>query len=270
VTPSLAARSGDRWVVFAIAWPVERAARMTASAERVRAWLVADGVSGVGMGKADREAVRQRGMADGLKPQESWLVDGVLMADARRLTGPGARVRERVAQMGVGGPQSDSGGLGGSGDQIPGADAAVGRTGPGIGLLEVERYAVVEHGWEADDRAVVVEDIPWSRVADGRESIWAWPVSFWGVAGDPWAVGLTGKQWTRVMWRRGGEKPEWVHWSGAQGRVFAVTRPYGWAGMPLQAGLDDVEPYMAKGSGDIHTAWLVPGGSGSWALSWQV
>jgi hypothetical protein len=261
--------SSDSWAVFAVAWPVERAARMDASLARVRDWLVADGVVGLGTGNAERVAARQRAQAAGLTSQEGWLVRDALVADARRLMPPGGRVQERAKRV----TAAVTGALAAQRGLRPRPVAPRGSVGV-LGRPEVTRYAVEGHVWQPEDPVLVVEDLPWS-VTDDWRSMRALPVVWLGIVADPPTVGLRGDSWREAFWKFGDPRPVWAGDPAARARVFAFARAFGWNGMPLRADLDDVERFLptarlAPGKGE-HVAWLVPGVSGTgWALAWPM
>jgi hypothetical protein len=258
----------DEWVCFAVAWPIERVARMDTSLAVVRDWLAADGATGYGTGSPEWTATRQRAIASGLSNQEGWLVSEVLVADARRRKVPGARVQERAkkAVLAVTGALEAQTGLRPRVVAPRGSTAVLGRS-------EVTRYAVEAHGWQAQDRVLVVEDMPWSL--DDRAGLSALPVTWHGLVTDPVLMGDDGANWREYFWPFGKARPAWADDPAARHRLLAATKPLGWNGVPLRADLDEVEPYLpwmrvTRGYGGS-TAWLVPGVTGvGWAFAWVV
>jgi hypothetical protein len=289
MAPSPASQaSGQRWVVFALAWPAERVSRMNWSAGLVRDWLAADGATGIGMTEQDRMAVRQRALDAGLTSQESWLVHGALLAQSRRLIGPGARVAERARAV-VGAMAGAEAAQGRSEGAVRAAERFRGQVGTrprvrGVGRpvavavgqkgrSEVEDYAVARHEWAVDDPVTVWEDLVWRDAAGS-----VMPVGWWGIAADPVLLGVAvgseqdGRR--KCGWQLGDPRPWWADDPGGRKRVMAMLRPFGWSGAPLKADLDEVERHLPRQSMRSkgiwqHMAWLVPTGNG-WTMAWQV
>jgi hypothetical protein len=261
----------DRWVTFSLAWPAERAARMDLSLVRVRRWLEADGCEGLGSDGAYRNEARHRALDYGLTSAESLMVHGVLTAEERMLRAPGARVQERAKQvvLAMEAARNLAEGVSGSGPRILGFGGVAGRTGVSTGLLEVERYAVEDHDWDAaGDAGSVVEDMPW-RIEDRVLGLRAVPVSWWGIVLDPRLFGLSGNDWRQCAWQFETGKPALFRDAG-KSPVAAVLRPFGWSGAPIRADLDDVERYLPTRKGR-HMAWLMSGVKGvGWAIAWRV
>jgi hypothetical protein len=256
--------------VFALAWPGERAERMDLSLARVRRWLEADGCIGKGSDGAYRDNARRRALEYGLSGVEAAMVHGVLVAEERRMLAPGARVQERARGVvrAAEAARRLAEGRSGSEPRILESAGSTGRTGASVGVLEVERYAVEGHAWDAaGDAGSVVETLPWD-IGD-RLRLRVLPMPWWGIGLDPELFGLSGNDWRTCAWQFEHGKPEGFGNVGRQ-RVLMVLRPFGWSGAPIRADLDDVERYLPTRKGK-RMAWLIPGVSGvGWAVAWRV